>query len=178
MQKEKKAVVKNSKYYYRKAQTQDSILRIFGPSMILLFTGMISLGLMTKDNVKKQNSIVEESGYKQFIQEEKALYKRQYIDGEISYRVYTEYVSDVEDITFEGYLKLKDKEYYLAEYNQTKKEIGNCIDATMATMIILGSSIVALSAAEITRASLVTKKAQKLEKKEKEEAECLKVWRE
>lgn len=168
MKKEKKAVVKNSKYYYRKAQTQDSILRIFVPSMILLFTGMITLGLMTKDNVKKQNSIVEESGYKQFIQEEKASYKRQYIDGEISYRVYTAYVSDVEDITFEGYLKLKDKEYYLADYNQTKKEIGNCIDATM---IILGSSIVAVGAAEITRASLVTKKAKKLEKKEKEEAE-------
>ena len=163
MKKEKKAVIKNSQYYYKKASRQSSITRILIPGIFIISGMTIGLGFGTKENRQITNELQKESGYNQYIEDQKNALEEKYENGEISDRVYSAYLADINDITFEGYLKDTENSYYLAEYNKNQEDLKNkgtiALCATMGTLIVLGAS-------ELTRAMLLQKKARKLEQSE------------
>lgn len=162
MKKEKKAVIKNSQYYYKKASIS-SVFRIMIPGIFIISGMAFGLGFGTKENRQIEKNLKEESGYVQYIEDEKNALEEKYENGEISDRVYSAYLADINDITFEGYLKDTENSYYLAEYNKNQKDLKNkgtiALCATMGAFIVLGAS-------ELTRVMLLQKKARKLEQSE------------
>ena len=167
MKKEKKAVVKNSQYYYKKA----------GPNKWLYLRGVIvgSLGLAASlsyhfthkiDYTKELNQIKNESGYLEFIQEDLEILENQYNNGEISKEYYNDSKNEINSFKFEYYLKNKSDAYYLAKYEEIKK------DADFSTGITLGLALAPVAAYgvfEITRMLYYLKKSDNLKKEEQQD---------
>ena len=163
MKKEKKAVIKNSEYYYKKTTLAQTSIRLIIPSVLVLLGMTISMGLSNKENYNKINDLKEESGYTQYIQEQKETLKLKYESGEISQNVYNAYLSDVNNITFDGYLKEKDDMLTLAECTELENE--NFKNILTFAGISTGA-VIMIGAAEIGRCSILNKKAKKLKREE------------
>lgn len=163
MKKEKKEILKDSKYYYKKADLQYPFYRIAISGVLIAIGFAFGTGLINRDNYKEEIKLQEESGYSQYIQNEKESINSRYEKGEFSEKIYNAHIEELNSVTFEGYLKDNENDYYLAQYQeiQNKNEKNVFISAIIAT-----STILAIGAGELGRSALLNKKAKKLEQEE------------
>jgi len=158
-----KESLKNSKYYYKKADLQSCFNRIVIAGALIVVGFAMGTGFVNRDNHKNKIRLQEESGYYQYIENEKDVITSRYENGEFSDKIYNAYIQELNSITFEGYLKDNGLGYYLAQYqdiqNQNEKNL-------FISALIASSTILAVGACEIGRSILLNKKAKKLEKEE------------
>ena len=171
MKKEKKAIVKNSEYYFKKVCPVEILKRFFVPSVLSLFP---MVGIMSKRSINysdKEFEIKDKSGYTQYIESEKSALEEKRNNGEISQNVYEAYMEDLANQSLEGYLKKTENAYYLAEYKKNNdarnNEIATIGLADMAFVVTLGGI-------ELVRTSVCLAKGKKLAKQEKDKEEELK----
>ena len=135
MKKEKKAVIKNSEYYYKKCDGKGLAIRFFSAGILSIIAMTMALKHTTADYKDKELLIMQESGYNEYIESEKQSLEDKRESNEISQNVYEAYLEDLNNETLKGYLKKTDNIYYLAEYEKNEK------DKTKSSEIITGSAV-------------------------------------
>lgn len=167
MKKEKKAIVKNSKYYYKKAELGKWIYIKTLTTMAIGLAGGLSFYYAHKNEPdEKFINLKNESGYSNYIQEDLEILEMQYKNGEISKDFYKASKEEMDIFKFEYYLKNKSDPYYLAEYEEIKKQDNKIIGITFG---LTTSPIIAVGAYEISKMIYCLNKASKLKKEEQEE---------